>query len=60
MNKLKGAGIALVTPFNEDFSIDFTSLEKLIEHAIGGGINYLVALGTTGESAVLSKNEKRK
>lgn len=59
MNILKGTGIALVTPFNEDYSIDFTSLENLIEHAIGGGINYLVALGTTGESAVLSKNEKK-
>ena len=42
MHQLKGTGIALVTPFNEDFSIDFDSLEKLIEHAIGGGINYLV------------------
>lgn len=59
MYKLKGTGIALVTPFNEDFSIDFTSLEKLIEHAIVGGVNYLVVLGTTGESAVLSKNEKK-
>ena len=59
MHQLKGTGIALVTPFNEDFSIDFDSLEKLIEHAIGGGINYLVLLGTTGESAVLSKEEKK-
>jgi 4-hydroxy-tetrahydrodipicolinate synthase len=59
MHQLKGTGIALVTPFNEDFSIDFDSLEKLIEHAIGGGINYLVLLGTTGESAVLSKDEKK-
>ncbi|MEE2699968.1 MAG: 4-hydroxy-tetrahydrodipicolinate synthase [Bacteroidota bacterium] len=59
MNKIKGTGIALITPFNEDFSIDFTSLKELINHAIVGGVDYLVVLGTTGESAVLSKNEKK-
>ena len=59
MNKLKGTGIALITPFEEDYSIDFESLEKLINHAISGGVNYLVVLGTTGESAVLSKDEKK-
>ncbi len=59
MNKIKGTGIALVTPFNEDFSIDFTSLEKLINYTIIGGVDFLVMLGTTGESATLTKQEKK-
>jgi len=59
MNKIKGTGIALVTPFNEDFSIDFTSLEKLINYTITGGVDFLVMLGTTGESATLTKQEKK-
>ena len=59
MNKIKGTGVALITPFNEDFSIDYTSLEKLINHQIDGAIDYLVVMGTTGESVVLNKSEKR-
>lgn len=59
MDKITGTGVALITPFNEDFSIDFVSLEKLINHQIDGGIDYLVVMGTTGESVVLSKSEKR-
>ena len=59
MNKIKGTGVALITPFNEDFSIDYASLEKLINHQIDGAIDYLVVMGTTGESVVLSKSEKR-
>ena len=58
MNKIKGTGVALITPFNEDFSIDYASLEKLINHQIDGAIDYLVVMGTTGESVVLSKSEK--
>ena len=58
MERLTGPGIALVTPFNEDGSIDFQSLEKLVDSAVSGGINYLVCLGTTGESVTLSKSEK--
>jgi 4-hydroxy-tetrahydrodipicolinate synthase len=58
-DKFKGTGVAMVTPFNEDESIDFLSLEKIINHLIEGGVNYLVALGTTGESATLDKNERR-
>jgi 4-hydroxy-tetrahydrodipicolinate synthase len=57
-NKFKGTGVAIVTPFHKDGNIDFASLEKLIEHQINGKINYIVALGTTGESATLNKNEK--
>ena len=60
MKEIYGAGVALVTPFNNDFTIDFDSLEKLINYVINGGINYLVILGTTGESVTLTKEEKHK
>lgn len=56
----KGTGVALVTPFLENQEIDFDSLEQLIDHVIQGGVDYLVALGTTGESATLTKLEKAK
>ena len=59
MEKIKGTGVALITPFNEDLSVDYIGLEKLINHQIEGGIDYLVLMGTTGESAVLSKSEKK-
>ena len=57
-NRFKGTGVALVTPFHKQGTIDFNSLEKLVEHTITNGVNYLVVLGTTGESATLSKEEK--
>ncbi len=60
MNKLVGTGVALVTPFNEDKSIDFVGLERLINYQIANGINYLVVLGTTGEPATLTVDEKEK
>jgi 4-hydroxy-tetrahydrodipicolinate synthase len=56
---MKGTGVALVTPFHADYSIDFESLEKIIEHCISGGLEYLVVLGTTGEGPTLSKEEKK-
>ena len=59
MNNLKGLGVALVTPFNEDLSIDFESLTKLIEYNIDNGTNFLVVLGTTAETATLSEEEKK-
>jgi 4-hydroxy-tetrahydrodipicolinate synthase len=59
MEKIKGTGVALITPFHEDLSVDYIGLEKLINHQIDGGIDYLVLMGTTGESAVLSKAEKQ-
>lgn len=59
MNQLKGTGVALITPMEEDFSIDFNGLKRLIEHVIQGGVDYLVMLGTTGESVTLSKKEKK-
>lgn len=59
MSILKGVGVALVTPFNEDLSVDFESLTKLVEFNIENGTNYLVVLGTTAEAATLSSDEKK-
>lgn len=55
---LKGTGVALVTPFKKDGAIDFDSLTRLIDFVVTGGVEYLVVLGTTGETPVLSKEEK--
>jgi 4-hydroxy-tetrahydrodipicolinate synthase len=57
-NKFKGVGVALVTPFHKYGTIDFSALEKIVEHVIAGGVNYLVVLGTTGEAATLSGDER--
>ncbi len=54
-----GTGVAIVTPFQQSGAIDLIALEKLVEHQIKGGINYLVVLGTTGEGSTLSKEEKK-
>jgi len=59
MSILKGVGVALVTPFNEDLSVDFESLAKLVNFNIENGTNYLVVLGTTAEAATLSAEEKK-
>lgn len=58
MEKLKGTGVAMVTPFQEDGSVCFESLKRLTNHLIDGGVDYLVVMGTTGESVTLSKDEK--
>lgn len=58
MNKFRGTGVALITPFDSDHNIDFNGLEKLVNHCIDGGVDYLVVMGTTGENAVLSNAEK--
>lgn len=55
---LRGTGVAIVTPFKKDGIVDFKSLENLIKHLIKGKVEYIVALGTTGESVVLNKEEK--
>lgn len=60
MNKFHGTGVALITPFNTDGSVDYPALERLINHLVNGGIDYLVSLGTTGETTTLSKDEKKK
>lgn len=53
-----GTGVALVTPFKKDFSLDFDALKRIVNYVIDGGVEYLVVLGTTAESATLSKSEK--
>lgn len=53
-----GTGVALVTPFKKDLSVDVSALRKLVNYQVENGINYLVVLGTTGESATLTKAEK--
>jgi 4-hydroxy-tetrahydrodipicolinate synthase len=58
MSKFRGTGVAIVTPFKEGRSVDYVALEKLIQHLIAGGIDYLVVNGTTGESVTLSRQEK--
>lgn len=58
MNKFWGTGVAMVTPFNADSSVDYRGLENLINYLITEGADYLVSLGTTGESATLNKREK--
>ncbi|MCX6176632.1 MAG: 4-hydroxy-tetrahydrodipicolinate synthase [Bacteroidetes bacterium] len=58
MKELIGTGTALITPFNNDHSIDFDALSRIIEQQIASGTNYFVMLGTTGESATLSNEEK--
>jgi 4-hydroxy-tetrahydrodipicolinate synthase len=55
---LQGTGVALVTPFSHDSEIDYDALGKLIDFVIDGGINYVVTLGTTGETPTLNKKEK--
>ena len=57
-NVLKGTGVALVTPFKENYEIDFNALEKLINYDINNGCEYLVILGTTGETPTLNEEEK--
>jgi 4-hydroxy-tetrahydrodipicolinate synthase len=59
MNRFYGTGVAMVTPFQADGQVDYPALERLINHLIEGGVEYLVSLGTTGESATLSKDEKK-
>jgi 4-hydroxy-tetrahydrodipicolinate synthase len=54
-----GTGVALITPFKKDESIDFDALKRLIDFNINNGIDYFIALGTTGETATLSKDEKK-
>src|SRR5665213_3595316 len=57
--QLKGTGVAIVTPFTKKGAVDFAGLSKLINHLINGKVEYLVVLGTTGETATLSKEEKQ-
>ena len=58
MQSLIGTGVALVTPFKKDFSVDVESLTKIVNYQVENGINYLVILGTTAENATLNHEEK--
>ena len=58
MQSLIGTGVALVTPFKKDFSVDVESLTKIVNYQVENGINYLVILGTTAENATLNQDEK--
>jgi len=59
MNKFYGTGVAIITPFEPGGAVDFNALKDLINYLIDGGIDYIVSLGTTGESATLSADEKK-
>ncbi|MEN9639378.1 MAG: hypothetical protein RLZZ262_1246 [Bacteroidota bacterium] len=59
MNQLKGTGVAMVTPFKKDGSVDVPALKKLTDHLLDGGVDYLVVMGTTGETSVLDKEDKK-
>ena len=56
---LRGTGVAIITPFAKDLSVDFRALGKVIDYNINNGVNYIVTLGTTGETPVLSTEEKK-
>ena len=58
MKKFRGTGVAVITPFKSDLSIDFGSMGRIIEHLISGGVDYIVLLGTTGEAPTLTRDEK--
>lgn len=59
MKKLFGTGVALVTPFDNNLNVDYKALEKLIDHCIKGKVEFLVSMGTTGETPTLDKDEKK-
>jgi len=59
MNKFYGTGVAIVTPFDAEGQVDYDALGRLIDHLIDGGVEYVVSLGTTGESATLSAAERK-
>jgi 4-hydroxy-tetrahydrodipicolinate synthase len=59
MKRFKGTGVAIITPFKNDSSIDFSAFGRVINHVIKGDVNYIVAMGTTGEASTLTKDEKQ-
>ncbi|WP_128543604.1 4-hydroxy-tetrahydrodipicolinate synthase [Larkinella soli] len=58
-SRFKGVGVAMVTPFNADLSIDYAGFGRLIQHISDGGVDYFVLQGTTGESPTVGKSEKK-
>jgi 4-hydroxy-tetrahydrodipicolinate synthase len=59
-DQLRGTGVALITPFQSDTGVDYAALANVIDHVISGGVEYVVTLGTTGETPTLSKEEKKR
>ena len=59
-NPFVGTGVALITPFNEDFTVDYKSLANIVEYSLQNGADFLVALGTTSEAPTLTVEEKNK
>jgi 4-hydroxy-tetrahydrodipicolinate synthase len=59
MKRFRGTGVAIVTPFKSDLSIDFSAFGRIVNHVIDGGVNYIVVMGTTGESVTLTRDEKK-
>jgi 4-hydroxy-tetrahydrodipicolinate synthase len=59
MNQLKGTGVAMVTPFKKDGAVDVPALKKLTDHLLDGGVDYLVVMGTTGETSVMDKEDRK-
>ena len=59
INKFRGLGVALITPFKEDGSIDYDALNRLVEYQIQGGVDFLCIMGTTAETPTLTLDEKR-
>ena len=57
--QLRGTGVAIITPFQADFSIDYIALDRVIDFVIAGGVDYIVTMGTTGETPTISKTEKK-
>ena len=58
MKEIQGHGVAIITPFKRDGTIDFDALQVIVNHLIAGGVDFIVLLGTTAETATLSKEEK--
>ena len=58
INKFRGLGVALITPFKEDGSIDYDALNRLVEYQIQGGVDFLCIMGTTAETPTLTLDEK--
>ena len=58
MKEIQGHGVAMITPFKKDGSVDFDAIPVIVNHLISGGVDFIVVLGTTAETATLSKDEK--
>ncbi|MBX2920966.1 MAG: 4-hydroxy-tetrahydrodipicolinate synthase [Chitinophagaceae bacterium] len=58
--QLRGTGVALITPFQNNYSVDYAGLGRMIDFVIGNGVEYIVSLGTTGEAPTIAKEEKKK